>query len=183
MNSFVEMPQHGDFDASWVGGAGHVFSGHFHKRQTRGNVTYLGNAFPHNFSDAGDDERGMMVLEWGEEPQFHAWPDQPLYRVHNLSSVLDNPERLLLPNSHVRINLDIPVSYEEANFIREELMPKYRLREVALIPSKQNLENDATDYENLKFESVNTIIEQQITELQDGGAFDKQLLLSIYQNL
>ena len=182
MNSFVEMPQHGDFDASWVAGAGHVFSGHFHKRQTRGNVTYLGNAFPHNFSDAGDDDRGMMILSWGEAPVYHAWPDQPLYRVHNLSKVLDDPERLLLPNSHVRINLDIPVSYEEANFIREELMPKYRLREVSLIPSKQNLEDDQTNYENTTFESVDAIIQSQIAELQDG-AFDKQLLLQIYQNL
>ena len=29
------------------------------------NVTYMGNAFPHNYADAGDDERGMMVLEYG----------------------------------------------------------------------------------------------------------------------
>jgi DNA repair exonuclease SbcCD nuclease subunit len=183
MNSFVEMPDHKEIQSNHFSGFDHVFSGHFHKRQTKNNITYIGNAFPHNFSDAGDDERGMMILSWGEAPVYHAWPDQPLYRVHNLSRVLDDPERLLLPNSHVRINLDIPVSYEEANFIREELAQKYRLRDVSLIPARQNLEDDQTNYQNTEFESVDSIIQRQISELEEGTAFDKQLLLQIYQAL
>jgi hypothetical protein len=88
-----------------------------------------------------------------------------------------------MPNSYVRINLDVPVSYEEANFIREELAQKYQLREVSLIPSKQHLEDDHTNYDNVAFESVDSIIQSQIAELQDGGSFDRALLLQIYQNL
>ena len=45
----------------------------------------MGNAFPHNYADAGDDARGMMILGWDEEPEFHSWPNQPVYRVYKLS--------------------------------------------------------------------------------------------------
>ena len=33
---------------------GYVFSGHFHRRQVKGNIHYIGNTFPHNYSDAND---------------------------------------------------------------------------------------------------------------------------------
>ena len=77
MNAMVEMPDVGGIQTDHFAGCGKVFSGHFHKRQYMKNVTYMGNAFPHNYADAGDDERGMMVLEYGGEPKFINWPDMP----------------------------------------------------------------------------------------------------------
>ncbi len=92
----IEMPDHGEANTDHLGHFDKVFTGHFHKRQARKNVWYMGNAFPHNYADAGDDARGMMVLEWDEEPVFHSWPDQPVYRVYKLSEVLENPKGLLI---------------------------------------------------------------------------------------
>jgi hypothetical protein len=80
------------------------------------------------------------------------------------------------------VNLDIDISYEESSFIREQLMPKYNLREMSLIPTKLDLGQDDTDYTNLQFESVDSIIISQIEQLQQGS-FDRQLLLDIYRNL
>jgi hypothetical protein len=182
MNAMVEMPDHGELQTEHLGGYSSVFSGHFHKRQTRGNVTYIGNAFPHNYADAGDDDRGMMTIEWGGVHQYHRWPGQPVYRVYKLSQVLEDPDRLLLPDSNVRVNLDIEISYEESAFIREQLMPKYRLRDMTLIPVKLDLGEDNTDYTGLQFESVDSIIINQIEQLQQGS-FDRGLLLEIYKNL
>jgi DNA repair exonuclease SbcCD nuclease subunit len=182
LNAMIEMPDHGELQTGHLQGFDYVFSGHFHKRQQQDNVIYIGNAFPHNFSDAHDDERGMMILEWGGAPEFHAWPDAPKFRVYNLSQILDNPERLLLANSHVKVNLDVELSFEEATFIRETLVPQYKLREMTLIPLKTDLETDVTDYTNTGFESVDAIIQHQIEELQEGS-FDKRLLLSIYQSI
>ena len=65
MNAMVQMPDHGELQRSDLAGPELVFSGHFHKRQHNGNVVYIGNAFPHNFADAWDDERGMMTMERG----------------------------------------------------------------------------------------------------------------------
>lgn len=183
LNAMIEMPDHGELQTSHIGQFDYVFSGHFHKRQQKGNVVYIGNAFPHNFSDVGDDARGMMILEWGSVPEFRTWADAPKFRVYTLSAILDNPEGLLKPNSYVKVNLDIDLSFEEAAFIRETLVPQYGLREMTLIPMKADLETDNTDYENTEFESVDTIIQKQIDELEEGTAFDKKLLLQIYQNL
>lgn len=182
MNAMVQMPDHGELKDDDVTGFEKVFSGHFHKRQARNNIWYIGNAFPHNYADAGDDARGMMILEWGEEPEFHAWPGQPLFRVYKLSDVLDNPEGLLLPKSSVRVHLDIDISYEEANFIRETLIPKHNIREMSLIPMK--LDQHAIDLApgEVKFETVDQIIVDQITAIE-SEFFDPKVLLDIYRNL
>jgi len=181
MNAMVTMPDHGEINDDHVGNFEKVFSGHFHKRQARKNIWYIGNAFPHNYADAGDDQRGMMVLEWGQEPEFHSWPNQPMFRVYKLSDILENPKGLLLPNSHVRVHLDIDISYEEANFIRETLIPEHKLREMALIPIKlEHIEQQNSD--GLKFESVDQIILESINAIESDN-FDKKLLLEIYNNL
>lgn len=182
MNAMVEMPDHGDIGMDHFQGFDRVFSGHFHLRQQKKNVTYIGNAFPHNFADAGDQARGAMVLEWGKEPQFHAWPNQPLYNVFDLSALIDRGAELLRPRMHVRVQLDIEISYEEANFIKETFITQHGLREMALMPNKRtSLENDLAPGE-VKFESVDQIVTDQITKLQ-SNFYDPRLLLQIYQAL
>ena len=178
----VEMPDHGEVNAEHVRNFDKVFSGHFHKRQSKGNVWYIGNAFPHNYADAGDDARGMMILEWGQDPEFRSWPRQPVFRVHKLSDVLENPEGLLLIDSHVRVHLDIEISYEEANFLRETWIPEHKLREMALIPVKGDQPSEGQSADGLKFESVDQIVIDQINAIESKN-FDKKILLDIYNNL
>ena len=181
MNAMVQMPDIGELHDKDFGGVEHAFSGHFHKRQTRGNITYIGNAFPHNYSDAWDDERGIMTLEWGKEPEYTAWPDAPKYKTLNLGQLLDDPEKYLLPKTYARVTLDIEISYEEANFIRENFMDKYPIRELSLI--QQKLEDTNVD-ENVEinFESVDSIVYSQLEAVQ-SDFYDKNLLTELYRNL
>jgi DNA repair exonuclease SbcCD nuclease subunit len=182
MNAMVEMPDHGEVKVESFGGFDKVFSGHFHLRQQKKNINYIGNCFPHNYADAGDAARGMMILEWGSEPVYHAWPGQPMYRVLKLSQVIDSAPTILVPNMHVRVELDIDISYEEANFIKDTFVKDYSLREMALIPVK----NVAVDMDlspgEIKFESVDQIVTDQITNIE-SEFYDPKLLLKIYQNL
>lgn len=183
MNAQVLMPQHeGSISINDFANTDLVFSGHFHKRQCSNNIHYIGNAFPHNYSDAGDDARGMMILEWGLDPVFKTWPRQPIYRVYKLSDVLESPEKFLLIDSHIRVHLDISISYEEANFLRETFIPEYKLREMALIPSKSDNIDNVQSIDGLKFESVTQIVVSGITSLE-STTFDKKILRSIYDNL
>ena len=183
MNAMVQMPDHGDVKREDFGHIEHVFTGHFHKRQTHNNITYIGNCFPHNYADAGDDARGMMVLEWGKEPEYHAWPNQPRYRVHLLSDILANTDALLHSGMHVRVNLDVDISYEEATFIKETFVNTYKLREITLIPQKfidDNVEYDTQG--NIMFESIDTIVTNQLTNI-NSEQYDPKLLMEIYRNL
>jgi DNA repair exonuclease SbcCD nuclease subunit len=183
MNAMVQMPDHGDVKREDFHGIEHVFTGHFHKRQTHKNITYIGNCFPHNYADNHDDERGMMILEWGKDPEYHAWPDQPRYRVYQLSDVLQNTDTLLHKGMHIRVNLDVDISYEEATFIKETFVNTYKLREITLIPQKtvsEDINYDITG--NIMFESVDTIVTNQLTNIQ-SDQYNKNLLLDIYRNL
>jgi len=182
MNAMVEMPDHGELNTDHFGGFDRVFSGHFHLRQQRKNVDYIGNCFPHNFADAGDKNRGCMILEWGKEPEFHAWPDQPLYQIYTLSDLIDNHQQLLQSKMHVRVELNIDISYEEANYIKETFMRDYNLREMALIPNKTTSYDQDLAPGEIKFESVDQIVTDQLTNIV-SESYDPKLLLKIYQEL
>jgi len=181
MNAMVQMPDHGQLQAPHFANQEYVFTGHFHKRQHNRNIHYIGNAFPHNYADAGDDDRGMMLLEWGGVPEFHTWPGQPVYRTFKLSQIIDKPDSLLKEKMHCRVTIDLPISFEEANFIKETFVPQYNLRELMLIPEKVEVDAQSTPID-INFESVDTIVMNQINAIE-SDSFDKALLLDIYNNL
>jgi hypothetical protein len=83
---------------------------------------------------------------------------------------------------HVRVNLDIEISYEEANFIKETYIKDYNLREMALIPNKNSSVNTDMAPGEIKFESVDQIVTDQLTNIE-SEFYDNRLLLKIYQNL
>jgi hypothetical protein len=124
----------------------------------------------------------MMTLEWGQEPVFYSWPGQPLYKVLKLSQVIDSAPDLLARNMHVRVELDIDISYEEANFIKDTFVKDYDLREMSLIPVKSTAVDADMAPGEVKFESVDQIVTDQITNIE-SEFYDPKLLLKIYQNL
>lgn len=181
LNSMIKMPDHGDINDSHFEKFDHCFSGHFHKRQTNKNITYIGNCFPLNFSDAWDDDRGMMILEWDKDPTFISWPNQPTYRTIALSKLIEQADEILKPKQHIKVNIDIDVSYEEITYIKENFIQLYNLRELLLIQDKSinNIEIDETD---IAVDSIDNVIHHQINSI-DSEKYDTNLLTSIYNDL
>ncbi len=135
MNAMVQMPDHGELKSEHFKNQEYVFSGHFHKRQKQGKIHYLGNAFPHNYADAWDDDRGMMILdkENDAEPVYINWPNCPKYRTVKLSQLIDDTKNIIKSNMYIRVTLDLPISYEEASFIKETYINQHKCREISLI--------------------------------------------------
>jgi predicted phosphodiesterase len=181
MNAMVQMPDVGDLRREDLK-CETVFTGHFHKRQTNKNITYIGNAFPHNYADVGDDDRGCMILDWGKDPVYIAWPDAPKYRKFRLSEILEDTDRLLLSNMYCRVEIDVDISYEEATFIKEQFIPQYNLRELSLIQRTDIEEHSQTFDGEVNFESVDSIVTSHLTQLETAQ-YDRQLMLDIYRNL
>ena len=179
MNAMVQMPDHGELKSEHFKNQEYVFSGHFHKRQKQGKIHYIGNAFPHNYADAWDDERGMMILdrENDVEPEYINWLECPKYRTVKLSQLIDQKDTLLKSKMYLRVTLDIPISYEEASFIKEEFMRNYSCRELTLIQSQQDDEINS-DIDITKFESVDQIVAEEINAI-DSDNYNKQTLLNI----
>jgi len=181
MNAMVQMPDHGEIQLAQFKKYELGLSGHFHKRQNKQNMHYIGNAFPHNYADAWDDDRGMMILEWGGDPEYHAWPAQPTFRTIKLTQLIDEQERIIKPKQHLRVLLDVDISYEESGHIKEEFFNKYEIRELTLIPEKREIEFDS-DLEIKQFESVDQIVMNQLTSVE-SDTYNVKLLMDIYNNL
>jgi DNA repair exonuclease SbcCD nuclease subunit len=156
------------------------FCGHFHQRQFSKNICYIGNVMPFNFNDDGDEARGLMLLEWGREPYFKAWPSQPTYRSVKLSELLDNADRILKQNMTLKIAVDIPLQYEEASAVRESLVANYGLRKVEL-----NHYREEIDQEFVQTSTIQTIDQLVIQGLQsiDSIGLSKERLIQIYTSL
>ena len=182
MNAMVQMPDHGELKADHFTHQEYIFSGHFHKRQNKGRVWYIGNAFPHNFADTWDDNRGMMIMEWGGKPEFINWENCPKYRTIKLSELIDREAEVIKNKMHLKVNLDIDISFEEANFIKEDFTSRFDIREISLIQDKVNLDGTVEDAPDQKFESVDQIVSEQLVNIE-SEQFDKNMLLDIYRNI
>ena len=181
MNANVLMPDTGNIQAEHFDGIDYVFSGHFHLRQEQKNIHYIGNCFPHNYADDGDSKRGCMTLEWDGVPTYHDWDKQPLYSTFNLSDVISEPERFLKPNMHVRVMMDIDISFEESTMIKETFVETYKLRELSLMPIRTEI-TESSDVVVSEIQSVDQIVHQQIGNINSEN-FNVNKLIDIYNNL
>ena len=181
MNANVKMPDTGTIHADQFTNIDYVFSGHFHMRQEQKNIHYIGNCFPHNYADDNDTDRGCMTLKWDGVPEYHNWKEQPSYITLQLSNLLENAETLLKPGMHVRVMLDVDISFEESTFIKETFTSTYNLRELSLVPVRTELSGTAEEI-NLEIQTVDQIVHRQISNINSEN-FNTKTLIEIYNNL
>lgn len=181
LNAMIEMPDHGGLNKTMFKHQEYVFSGHFHKRQWSGNVHYIGNPFGHNFADAWDFDRGAMFLEWGGKPEYVNWTDGPKYISVNLSDLTADPDRYLLDHGHIKVTIDVRISYEEVNYIKELFAAEYNVREIKLIPMK-NTDMDEMAESEIVFETVDQIVIDEISMIK-SAQYNTQTLISLYNHL
>ncbi len=163
-----------------------IFSGHFHRRQTKDNVHYIGNAFPADFGDANDFERGMCIFDvTNNEVNYKNWADCPKYIKCNLSDVVSSPKKYLFKNARLRCMVDVELSLEESSDLKEKLTKKYNLRELTLeeqytFEEKQG--DTDVDLSNMEMESTSNLIKEMIRQMK-SDKIDNQKLLRIYEEL
>lgn len=182
MNANVELPDAPHLaNIDDLKNTGEVYSGHFHKRQSNGRVTYTGNAMPFSFSDANDTERGIMLLQYNHDPIFEQWDQQPLFYTGNFSDILANPS-ILKPKMIVKSYADIVLTQEEIQELKESLSKTYGLRKMEIIPLKADdvTENDFN--KNVEFKSVDQMILEGFKEVKSSNIkLDK--LTKIYTDI
>jgi len=80
------------------------------------------------------------------------------------------------------VTLDIDITFEEANFIKETFMRQHNIRELSLITEKEVFDVGHDDLSDVQFESVDQIVSEQILALE-SGTYNTNRLLEIYNNL
>lgn len=163
-----------------------IFSGHFHKRQIKDNVVYIGNAFPGDFGDANDFERGMAVYEFGTDNlTFTDWEDCPKYISAPLSEILDAPKKVLRLDARVKCQADIDLTFEESTEIKEKLTKKYKLREFTILETNDHnelLTETEFDLEGYEMESTSNIVKEMLRQVK-GDKISADKLVKIYEGL
>ena len=91
----------------------------------------------------------------------------------------DNHQNLLDEYTYARVKLDVSISYEEASFIREKFAEQYNVRELQLIPIKEEEEFEGGE---IQFESVDQIVLAQLDTIE-SNTVDKNKLVDIYNSL
>ncbi|AXH72819.1 MAG: endonuclease subunit [Caudoviricetes sp.] len=183
MNSLAVTPEketglrHEDFDMvkEWA------FSGHYHIRQNKGKVFYTGNAFPMSFSDTWDDDRGIMILEYGKYPEFEKFKQAPKYRTINLSEMLEDVEKYIDDLTFIKITPDINVNYEDINILSEVIKNNFKPRKCTFLSplSDQDELKSSGDIEDI--ESIDSIVINGINTI-DSKVISKERLIDIWIN-
>lgn len=173
-------PEHEDFKKP-----DRIFTGHFHKRQNKGNVYYLGNTFPMDYSDANDTNRGMAIYEYGSDDlKFIDWEDAPTYIRCDFSDLIKTPKKILRKHATVRCIVDDDeLGYEDILEIKNHLMEKYSLRELRLEePAEDYTIGEDIDPEDLKSESTTEIVTNLLDKISSDD-IKPEKLKKLYKEL
>lgn len=175
-------------DHTAFNGPKYIFSGHFHKRQRGGNVIYIGNTFPTNFSDADDANRGMMIYDHNTKKiKFLDWEECPQYTKVSLSKLLDG--KVILPkDARVKCLIDIPISFEEASALKQQMLTTFELREFVPEESKEvsealsNTDVDDIELDDTEATSVDDLVIQMLNSI-DTAHINNNTLIEQYMRL
>lgn len=160
-----------------------IFTGHYHGRQIRDNVVYIGNPFPFDFNDSNDMNKGFCVLdtETGEYEFIN----------YEKIAVVDlTPEQLLeqdwsdfdQENISVRVVADDDVSHETLDQVKE-LFEGSDFRNTKLVYSKksQNEDDEPEDIDVDEIMSVDQIVMHYIDSMDETEKVKPNLLREMYQ--
>lgn len=164
-----------------------IFSGHFHKRQHYKNVFYIGNTFPMDFGDAGDNARGMAVYDYeSDDLQFINWDDCPKFLKIKLTDLLDD-DSAVLPKMRLKCLCDAVISFEENIAIRDTFIKRYQLRD--FIFDEETDLNESIKESNADInwgggddETIDGAVIKMIQSIENDK-IDNNLLVECYSNL
>jgi DNA repair exonuclease SbcCD nuclease subunit len=144
-----------------------VFSGHFHNRHSKkyneGSIHYVGNTFPMDFSDVGN-ERGYHILDVESgDLEFFANPISPKF-VKILLSKNEYPSDDLIKGNIVKLIID--------KEIKDDTLEKIKANILALSPHQLTTEFNVTSKSIDSVEQVDSI---DLTEMFEE--FQEQLKL------
>jgi len=191
-NALFAYPDKGGLNQDDFGACDFIFSGHFHKRQRRRNrhgipVDFIGNAFPQDFNDVGDRDRGCMLLDWGGEPQYVNWEDAPNYNRAKLSEVLatvDNGtfSRLYNKWSVLDVQDDIGLEVPESIEFKEGLA-EY-VREVKFKPKTEAVDvTQEASLDEVATKSPHQLVLEYLDQLDtEGSSYDTNMLKDLFEH-
>lgn len=111
----------------------HVFLGHFHKKQTRGKISYIGNMCRFFYGE-DDDPRGWTILETDNgEREFVEYEHPRMYKF-KVSSLIqeDDLSEIFNPGDNLKLIIDTNLKYSELEQLKSKLILEYKINDLVL---------------------------------------------------
>lgn len=160
-----------------------IFSGHYHMRQNKDNVCYIGSPFPFDFNDANDSERGFVVFD--DDTLDFEFVNYEKVGVVSCSwkDFLDDEVEIDTENKDTSVRIVVDEILDEST--EEELQNKLReagFREVK-VKYKVNRLNEVVQTESdfKEFESIDSAIVNHLKAIEEKGV-DNNLLIDLFRN-
>lgn len=190
-NETFVMPDKGGLNAESFMACEAVYTGHFHKRQSKMSklgipVTYIGNCFPHNFNDVHDRNRGCMILKWGKEPAYINWVEAPNYNRVKLTALMEmiDKDRFTIDYnkwSVIEVYDDMGIEPSDALELKETLQ-EY-VRDLKIRPKVDELDgSQEVDFDEGDFQTADEVVLSYLDKLDtEGSEYDVDLLKELYE--
>lgn len=184
LTGYNNIAEHGPDPTLFKGPKG-IYSGHYHQRQSQGNVHYIGNTFPMDFSDTADYQRGLCIVDIDKgKHTFTDWPACPKYLKTTLSSIIDN-KVTLMPKMYVEATVDQEFTYSQAQDLKDELVKGFELRDFKLDEAAKAVVTEAAldDADITESMSIDEIVVDSIQKMEYSGNIKPDRLSGMYVSL
>lgn len=189
LNQMIENEDKGGLHSDHFHRCESVFTGHFHKRQLKINanhipIWYIGNTFPMDFNDLHDNERGMMILEWGHEAMFEAWPNAPSFQRCTVSALLDRMENDTLrvnDRSTIECHDDVGLSDDELIRIREAMAESIRNFIIRPKPVEKAVDETTDTQADTNYANFSDLVIDNLRKVDTQGRYRNELLIELWE--
>lgn len=172
----------GGQDPAALAGVQHVFSSHYHDRQTKHNFTYIGNPFPFDYGDANATERGFCVVN----------PDTGTFEFVNYDAIriismahtafLSPSFTVTNPKTSIKVVVDEVISPETTQAIQDKL-ESLTLRQSQVVYNtsaiKELINQDVKAVTEVK--NLDELVIEYLTSMNNVEGIDKELLVGLYR--
>jgi DNA repair exonuclease SbcCD nuclease subunit len=158
-----------------------VLIGHYHRRQTKDNVTYIGNPFSTSYGEL-DDNKGFTVFDLEHNTLELVKFDGPRYCKVNLSDIIDN--RVEIPdNVNCKIIADVSIEYSELMELKKTIQESRNVLSLSFeeLPVKYYAD-DVEEISDTRNISINDSIIEMLKNIE-SKEINNKLLVKIYNSL
>jgi len=152
-----------------------VFSGHFHKKSSKGNITYLGNTYQMFWNDEGET-RGFHTLDLKtNELEFIPNPTPMFHKVYCKPGQLINPTKY--SNCFIKLIVEEGVTPIQTSNIVDSLYNE-GCHDVKVI---ENLNLETQEEVDVDMEDTLTTLTNYVNAMDDG--LNKNNIMDIFKSL
>lgn len=172
----------GEFDPQEYSGPKRICCGHFHMRQEKNNITYIGNCFSHDFSDVNDwHNKGFAILDTETNGiEYFEWENAPKYCVTKISQ-LNSIE--FGSNMYLKLINDVNMKPLELNKLQEQLEQIPNIKDCMVYPNELAVVKETVDEAKIEnIENIDTLITELLSTL-DMENVKANDLVNLYRTL